>query len=293
MKEQTLAVQRMQEYIEENLDQEIGLSELAQVSLFSPWHSYRLFQQYLDVTPAEYIRRLRLSRSAVKLKKEGCQVTDVAYEYGFGSVDGYIRAFKREFGFNPGEYAKDPMPISLFIPYGVKFIELRKDKVDMDNLQSVFVQVMKKPKRRCLIKRGIKADDYFLYCEEVGCEVWGTLMSMDSLCDEPVSLWLPEPYIKPGTSTYVQGVEVECDYDGPIPEGFDSILLPEAEYIMFQGEPFKEEDYAQAILSVQYSMSHYDPSIIGYEWDDSNPRIQLEPRGERGYIELRAVKRRI
>jgi hypothetical protein len=39
-------------------------------------------------------------------------------------------------------------------------------------------------------------------------------------------------------------------------------------------------------------MNRYDPSAIGYVWDDENPRIQLEPRGERGYIELRAVKKK-
>ena len=37
-------------------------------------------------------------------------------------------------------------------------------------------------------------------------------------------------------------------------------------------------------------MRTYDPTLYGYAWDDENPRIQLEPRGERGYIELRAVK---
>ncbi len=31
--------------------------------------------------------------------------------------------------------------------------------------------------------------------------------------------------------------------------------------------------------------------MIGYEWDEESPRIQLEPRGERGYIELRAIKK--
>ena len=45
-------------------------------------------------------------------------------------------------------------------------------------------------------------------------------------------------------------------------------------------------------LPIQHAMDRYDPSLIGYEWDDSNPCIQLEPRGERGYIKLRAVKRR-
>lgn len=292
MKEQTMAVQRMQDYIEKHLEQEITLAMLSNVSLFSPWHSYRLFREYLGLTPAEYIRKMRLSHSAMRLKQEKCSVTEAAYDSGFGSVDGYTRAFYREFGYHPGKYVKDPVPIPLFIPYGVKFKELRKDIVDMENLQNIFVQVIQKPKRKVIIKRGIHAKDYFEYCAEVSCDVWGMLMSMDSLCAEPVCLWLPEAYQKPGTSVYVQGVEVDFDYSGTIPEGFDLISLPEAEYLAVQGEPFKEEDYAQAILSVQYSLEHYDPAIIGYEWNSENPRIQLEPRGERGYIELKAIKRR-
>ena len=292
MREQTEAVQRMQDYIEAHLETDITLTELSEASLFSPWHSCRLFKNLLGVTPAEYIRRLRLSRSAMRLKKERCLVTDAAYDCGFGSVDGYTRAFCKEFGCNPGEYVKTQAPIPLFIPYGVKFKGLRKDMVDMKHLQNVFIQVIHKPARKVIIKRGIRAEDYFEYCSEVSCEVWGTLMSMDSLCGEPVCLWLPEAYKKPGTSTYVQGVEVEEDFRGGIPEGFDIISLPAAEYLAVQGEPFREEDYSQAILSVQYAIDHYDPSVIGYEWDEENPRIQLEPRGERGYIELKAIRKR-
>ena len=293
MKEQTAAVQRMQDYIEAHLEADITLTQLSAVSLFSPWHSYRLFKELLGVTPAEYIRRLRLSRSAMRLKEEQCLVTEAAFDCGFGSVDGYTRAFYREFGCRPGEYLKDPVPIALFIPYGVKFGELRKDVLDMEmkNLQSVFIQVIRKPERKVIIKRGIKAEDYFAYCDEVSCEVWGILKSMDSLCGEPVCLWLPGAYKKPGTSTYVQGVEAEADYHGEIPEGFDVISLPAAEYLAVQGEPFREEDYSQAILAIQYAIDHYDPSVIGYEWDGESPRIQLEPRGERGYIELRAIKK--
>ena len=161
----------------------------------------------------------------------------------------------------------------------------------MKTTSNIFIQVIQKPQRKIILKRGIKAEDYFSYCEEVGCDVWGTLLSMDSLCGEPVCLWLPEQYRKPNTSTYVQGVEAEPDYDGPVPVGFDIITLPETDYLMFQGEPFAQEDYCGAIVSVQQAMAQYDPSVIGYIWDDSNPRIQLEPRGARGYIEMRAIKR--
>lgn len=80
------------------------------------------------------------------------------------------------------------------------------------------------------------------------------------------------------------------DYDEDIPEGFDVIELPAAKYLMFQGEPFAEEDYCQAIEEVQRAIKKYNPSVIGYTWDDSNPRIQLEPIGIRGYIELWAVR---
>ena len=291
MKEQILAVQRMQDYIEENLDSEITLAGLAKVSLFSPWYSYRIFKEYTSLTPADYVRRLRLSRSAMRLKNGGCHITDAAFELGFGSVDGYIRAFSREFGTTPGEYAKNPVPIALFVPYGAKFRALRKDRADMSNIKNVFIQIIRKPAHKVIIKRGVKAAEYFAYCEEVGCDVWGTLLSKDSLCGEPVCLWLPERLRTPGTSEYVQGVEVAEDYAGNVPQGFDIIELPAAEYLMFQGEPFAEEDYCEAIFTVQQAAERYQPAVIGYRRDAENPRIQLEPRGERGYIELLPVKK--
>lgn len=163
----------------------------------------------------------------------------------------------------------------------------------MKEVQNIFIQLVHKPARKVILKRGIHAEEYFTYCEEVGCDVWGLLLSMDALCGEPVCLWLPESYRKPDTSVYVQGVEVSEDYDGCIPDGFDVITLPECDYLMFQGEPFEEENYCQAIAAVQHAMEKYDPTIIGYAWDcHNNPRIQLEPRGERGYIELQPVAKR-
>ena len=291
MKEQVLAVQRMQDYIEKNRTEEISLSDLARASMFSPWYAYRLFRECLGLTPTEYIRKYRLTQAAKRLRSGEVKVIDAAYEAGFSNVDTFTRAFCREFGMNPGDYMKHPVPITFFIPYGVKYRELRKEKIDVSNIQPIFVQVVHKPERLCIIKRGKRAEDYFPYCEEVGCDVWGILMSMRSLCGEPVSMWLPPKYKKPETSTYVQGVEVETDYMGVVPEGFDTIRLPEADYLMFQGQPFREEDYCEAIRTVQTAMDGYDPSVIGYRWDDENPRIQLEPRGQRGYIELRAIRR--
>ena len=291
MNVQTEAVQKMQDYIEAHVFDVITPGALARLSGYSPWYASRLFFQFLNMTPADYIRKLRLSRSALRLRDEKARVTDIAYDAGFKSVDGFQRAFFREFGCNPREYAMNPIPIYLFHPYGVKYRPPDKE-IAMENVQTVFVQVIEKPARKALIKRGIKAADYFAYCEEVGCDIWGLLVSMQSLCGEPVCMWLPKKYVKQGTSEYVQGVEVPTDYDGAIPEGFDVIDLEKAEYLMFRGEPFKEEDFSSAIQRIWDAEKKYDPSVTGYAWDTSNPRIQLEPRGERGYIELLPVKKK-
>ena len=88
----------------------------------------------------------------------------------------------------------------------------------------------------------------------------------------------------------MQGVEVAADYQEPVPEGFACIELPAAKYLMFRGEPFAEENYCQAITEVQQAIEKYDPAVIGCCWDTENPRIQLEPVGRRGYIELLPVK---
>ena len=160
----------------------------------------------------------------------------------------------------------------------------------MEKTKNIFIQVIEKPERKVLIKRGIKAAEYFDYCEEVGCDVWGILTSIKSLSGEPVCLWLPEKYRLPNTSEYVQGVEVSLTDQTELPAGFDSIVLPAAKYLMFQGEPFKEEDYQQAIEEVREAIAKYDPKLIGYKLDVENPRIQLEPIGQRGYIELIPIK---
>ena len=294
MDEQREAVRKMQDYIREHIQEDITIEDLAKVSAFSTWYARRLFQKYLNMSPAVYIRRLKLSKSALKLRDEQVTVLDVAMDLGFGSVDGYQRAFRKEFGCNPKEYSLGPVPVWLFTPSLIENKSAKERNVSQMNenkeIRNVFIQVIEKPARKVIIKRGIKADEYFSYCEEVGCDVWGLLTSIKSISGEPVCMWLPKHLRKPVTNEYVQGVEVESDFDGSVPEGFEIIDLPAAKYLLFRGEPFAEEDYAQAIGEIWEAEKKYDPAFIGYEWGADNPRIQLEPRGERGYIELVPVK---
>lgn len=290
MEEQRKAVRRMQDYIHDHLSEEISMADLAKAASFSPWYARRIFIRYLGMTPAVYIRRLKLSRSALRLRDESGQILDVAMDMGYGSVDGYQRAFRREFGINPKEYSSSPIPVWLFTPSFITDKERSENK--MSDTRNVFIQVVEKPARKVILKRGIRATEYWSYCEEVGCDVWGLLTSIKSISGEPVCLFLPEKLRNPAANEYVQGVEVEPDYAGEVPEGFEVIDLPASTYLLFRGEPFAEEDYVAAIGEIWDAEKKYDPAFIGFEWDNENPRIQLEPRGERGYIELVPVKKR-
>ena len=288
MNREVNAVQRMQDYIKEHLCEDITLLNLSEVACYSPWYSYRIFVKHTNMTVSKYIRSLRLSKAAVKLRDEDLSVTDVSMDLGFGSVDGFQRAFKDEFDINPKAYSISPIPIPLFIPYGVKYRE-KKEKKEVMESKNVFISLVEKPERKILVKRGVKADEYFSYCEEVGCDVWGILKSIDK---EPVCLYLTDKYIPSGTSKYVQGAEVPINYSGLIPAGFELMTLPKTTYLMFQGEPFEEENFEEAISSLKAAMKKYDPSPLGYVFDNSEPGIQLEPIGKRGYIELKAVKKK-
>ena len=156
---------------------------------------------------------------------------------------------------------------------------------------TVFVQVIERPERKVIMKRGKKAEDYFAYCEEVGCDIWGLLCSVKEALYEPIGMWLADRFRTPGTSYYAQGVEVPVDYKGELPEGLEIMDLSPCKMMVFQGAPFKEENFEEAITELWEVMKTFDPSLYGYEWaDDDGPRFQLAPEGYRGYIEARPVR---
>ncbi len=291
------AVQRMQHYIEEHIAEPITLYMLANAAGYSPWHSGRIFKELTGKTPFEYIRALRLSRAAIKMRDQEVKIIDVALDFVFDSHEGFTRAFSKQFGMTPQSYCKNTPPIKLFMPSPVRgyYLMLQKGEDNMSEKSSaktVFVQVIDRPARKMLLKRGIKAEHYFEYCEEVGCEVWGILSSIKEAVYEPIGMWLPENLRTHGTSVYAQGVEVSVDYSGQIPEGFELIDLQPCKMMVFQGQPYEDDEkFEGEIDEVREAMKNYKPETYGFRWaDEDGPKFQLIPMGYRGYIEARPVR---
>lgn len=292
--EQINAVQKMQSYIEAHLEEPITLHALAEAADYSPWHCARIFKELTGKTPFEYIRLYRLSKAAMELRDNDLKVVEVAMDFMFDSHEGFTRAFRKQFGMSPNEYKKNTPPISLFHPWPIReyYYWLKGMQEEAEPLSSeLFVQVRNFPKRKLLLKRGTHGDDYFTYCEEVGCDVWGLLSSIKEALYEPIGLWLPDSLRPCGTSRYAQGVEVPDHYNGEIPDGFDLIDLPPCKMMMFQSAPYDDIRFQEVITGVMEAINQYDPTQLGYEWDDdAAPRFQLDPQGWRGYIEARPVR---
>lgn len=294
--EAIMAVQRMQEYIDDNILRKITLKEIALVAGYSPWHAARLFKEVIGKAPFEYIRALRLTKAALILRDSNEKIVDVAMDFVFDSHEGFTRAFSKEFGMPPSKYSQYTPPIKLFMPQKVfdtyrAFHKGERIMSEKNNTKSVFVQVIERPIRKVLLRRGEKATEYFAYCEEVGCDVWSVLSSVKEAMYEPIGMWLPKHLIKEGTSQYVQGVEVPIDYANSIPDGYELIELPPCKLMVFQGESYNDEDFMDAIGEVWNHIEKLDPSIYGYQWaPETAPRFQLAPMGYRGYIEARPVK---
>ena len=290
------AVQKMQDYVETHLHEPITLKNLADAAGYSPWHAAKMFKELIGKTPFEYVRALRLSKAAMVLRDGGERVVDVAFDFVFDTHEGFTRAFSKEFGISPKRYSKEKKSVKLFMPTRIcdYYLMIQKGDLKMDKerkASTVFVQVVERPERKLILLRGIKATHYFEYCEEVGCDVWGILSSISEALYEPAGFWLPKHLIAEVTSQYVQGVEVPVDYQGEVPEGFDVMTLPHCKMMIFQGEPYEDEKFGEAIEDLWKVMNAYDPKLYGFSYaDEDGPRFQLEPQGFRGYIEGRPVR---
>ena len=217
----------------------------------------------------------------------------------FDSHEGFTRAFSNGFGINPKKFSNYPNPEGWLIPYYYRDRQgEKKEDVKLEHKTAViFTQIIERPARKLLLYRSKKATEYFEYCEEVGCGTpenpapWDILCGIKEALNEPMGVWLPNSMRPEGTGVYAHAVEVPVDYSGEIPEGFDVIDLAPCSYLIFQGEPYDDDNFSQEIGAVWEKIEKFNPKVYGYEWDEeSAPRFQFAPMGWRGYIEGRPVK---
>jgi AraC family transcriptional regulator len=274
-------------------DDELTLDDFAKRLGYSKWHLTRKFKEETRETLMSFVKRQRMYSITPDINEK--KVMDIALDTLYHSHEGFSRAFFRVFDVSPRDYKRKMKLDPQFVAKTMNDVKKRIAEGGVlmkETPVPVFVQVISKPERKLICKKAIKAEDYFAYCEEVGCDVWDILLGIENTLSEPMGIWLPENMIEAGTSEYIQGVEVSIDADINVPDGFSVMTMPACEVMIFQGPPYPDSDFSEAIGQLWQVMNHYDPRRVGYQWaDELGGSFQLEPRGERGYIEGRTVKR--
>ena len=90
-------------YINEHLEEEISMDDLASHFYISKYHLSREFKKYTGTTLYRYVVQKRLIK-AKGLILEGQPITSVYENCGFGDYSNFFRAFKNEYGITPKEF---------------------------------------------------------------------------------------------------------------------------------------------------------------------------------------------
>jgi AraC family transcriptional regulator len=99
-------LRRVIDFIEANLQESIGLDDLARAAGLSANHFLRVFKLSTGETPYHFLRARRLERARQLLSDNVMPLAELALECGFANQAHFTAAFSREVGIPPGRYRR-------------------------------------------------------------------------------------------------------------------------------------------------------------------------------------------
>ena len=104
------------DYIENNIENEIDIKEIARITNQSTDSINRFFVSMLGITIKEYIRKRRLSLAVYDLQNSDEKITDIAFKYGFNSYDSFCKAFLNQHNVTPTQAKNPSCEVNIFPP---------------------------------------------------------------------------------------------------------------------------------------------------------------------------------
>jgi chromate reductase len=102
-------LQRVTEYMEEHLQDNLSLDQLARETDYSRAHFLRMFRATTGKTPHQYLTQRRIERAkSMLMEAEKISLTDIAACCGFSSQSHMTRVFREQVGVTPSEFKRRP-----------------------------------------------------------------------------------------------------------------------------------------------------------------------------------------
>ena len=92
------------EFIESNLQNELELSDIAELVGLSPSRVRHIFTAAVGLSPMRYMRLRRLQKAKVLLEETLLSVKEIMVKVGLNDASHFVRDFRNEYGLTPKRY---------------------------------------------------------------------------------------------------------------------------------------------------------------------------------------------
>lgn len=99
-------IRQAQQFISSHIREKLSVPLVARQVDVSPSYLTALFHKNLQISPGEYIRRIKLQESKQMIRENNLNFTEIAALLQYSTVHHFSRQFKEKFGITPTEYAK-------------------------------------------------------------------------------------------------------------------------------------------------------------------------------------------
>ena len=99
-------IRQAQQYVSAHIREKLSVPLVARQVDVSPSYLTALFHKNLQISPGEYIRRIKLQESKQMIRENNLNFTEIAAALQYSTVHHFSRQFKEKFGITPTEYAK-------------------------------------------------------------------------------------------------------------------------------------------------------------------------------------------
>lgn len=98
-------INKVIDFIENNLNEDLNLDQLSQIACFSPYHFHRIFSVFVGETLNSYITRKKIEKIAYAIiNGSEMSMTELAFRFGFNTDTSFSRSFKKFYCISPTEF---------------------------------------------------------------------------------------------------------------------------------------------------------------------------------------------